>query len=76
MITLKVISNSFIQTDNYIAFGLSGSDSGIQMVGSDVTWTWMNNEGVHAEELDINAYSQVCILSYIPLSVAITTLHI
>ena len=29
------------------------------MVGSDVTWTWMNNEGVHAEELNINAYSQV-----------------
>lgn len=47
------------QTDNYIAFGLSGSDSGVQMVGSDVTWTWMNNEGVHAEELNINAYSQV-----------------
>ena len=49
----------FVQTDNYIAFGLSGSDSGVQMFGSDVTWTWMNNEGVHAEELDINAYSQV-----------------
>ena len=29
------------------------------MVGSDVTWTWMNNEGVHAQELNINAYSQV-----------------
>ena len=57
----KVIIKSFlsIQTDNYIAFGLSGSDSGVQMFGSDVTWTWMNNEGVHAEELDINAYSQV-----------------
>ena len=57
----KVIIKSFlfIQTDNYIAFGLSGSDSGVQMFGSDVTWTWMDNEGVHAEELDINAYSQV-----------------
>ena len=48
-----------LQTDNYIAFGLSGSDSGVQMVDSDVTWTWMNSEGVHAEELDINDYSQV-----------------
>ena len=54
----------FIQTDNYIAFGLSGSDSGVQMFGSDVTWTWMNNEGVHAEELDINAYSQVLYYSF------------
>lgn len=48
-----------MQTDNYIAFGLSGSESGISMVGSDVTWTWMDNGGVHAEELNINAYSQV-----------------
>ena len=62
----KVIIKSFlfIQTDNYIAFGLSGSDSGVQMFGSDVTWTWMNNEGVHAEELDINAYSQVLYYSF------------
>ena len=49
-----------MQTDNYIAFGLSGSESRISMVGSDVTWTWMDNGGVHAEELNINAYSQVC----------------
>lgn len=48
-----------MQTDNYIAFGLSGSESGISMVGSDVTWTWMDNQGVHAEELNINGYSQV-----------------
>ena len=37
-----------MQTDNYIAFGLSGSESRISMVGSDVTWTWMDNAGVHA----------------------------
>ncbi len=48
-----------MQIDNYIAFGLSGSESGISMPGSDVTWTWMDNKGVHAEELNINAYSQV-----------------
>ena len=53
-----------MQTDNYIAFGLSGSESGVSMFGSDVTWTWMNNEGVHAEELNINAYSQVNLAEY------------
>ena len=35
------------------------------MVDSDVTWTWMNSEGVHAEELDIDAYSQVTIINMI-----------
>lgn len=54
-----ILSYHTFQTDNYIAFGLSGSDNRVQMVGSDVTWTWMNNEGVHAEELNISAYSQV-----------------
>ena len=29
------------------------------MISSDVVWTWLNNEGVHADELNINAYSQV-----------------
>ena len=45
--------------NNYIAFGLSGSNTGIQMTGSDVTWTWLDNAGVHAQDLSVNAYSQV-----------------
>ena len=29
------------------------------MVGGDVTWTWLDNEGVHAQDLHLSAYSQV-----------------
>ena len=29
------------------------------MVGGDVTWTWLDNTGVHAGDLDLTAYSQV-----------------
>ena len=29
------------------------------MFGGDATWTWMDNEGVHAGDLDLNAYAQV-----------------
>ena len=43
------------------------------MFGSDVTWTWMNNEGVHAEELNINAYSQVQKIALIPQTNLLTT---
>ena len=47
------------QPNDFIAFGISGSDSGVQMFGGDVTWTWLDNEGVHAEDLDLSAYAQV-----------------
>ena len=34
------------------------------MVGGDVTWTWLDNEGVHAEDMHLSAYSQVkCVAS-------------
>ena len=29
------------------------------MVEGDVTWTWLDNEGVHAQDLHLSAYSQV-----------------
>ena len=29
------------------------------MFGGDVTWTWLDNEGVHAGDLDLSAYAQV-----------------
>ncbi len=29
------------------------------MVGGDVTWTWLDDEGVHAEDLDLTAREQV-----------------
>ena len=48
-----------LQSDHYIAFGISGSDSGVLMFGGDVTWTWLDNEGVHAGDLDLSAYAQV-----------------
>lgn len=48
-----------IQLDNYIAFGISGSDQTTLMFGGDATWTWMDNEGVHAGDLDLSAYAQV-----------------
>ena len=46
-------------TINYIAFGISGSDQAVLMVGGDVTWTWLDNEGVHAQDLHLSAYSPV-----------------
>ncbi len=52
-------ARTFSQPDHYIAFGISGSDSRVQMVGGDVTWTWLDDEGVHAEDLDLTAYEQV-----------------
>ncbi len=48
-----------LQPDNYAAFGISGSDTGVMMVGGDVTWTWLDNEGVHAQDLELTAYAQV-----------------
>ena len=48
-----------MQPDNYIAFGLSGSVNRVQMVRGDVTWTWLDSEGVHAQDLDLSAYAQV-----------------
>ena len=29
------------------------------MVRGDVTWTWLDSEGVHAGDLDLSAYAQV-----------------
>ncbi len=52
------------QPDNYIAFGISGSDTAVQMVGGDVTWTWLDDEGVHAQDLDLTAYAQVRDIPY------------
>jgi len=62
-------SNNFISIklcgcvlpDNYVAFGISGSDQAVLMVGGDVTWTWLDNEGVHAQDLHLSAYSQCLI---------------
>ncbi len=48
-----------MQDGQYVAFGLSGRNSGIQMFDSDAVWAWLDNSGVHAQELNINAYSQV-----------------
>ena len=49
----------FPQPGEYIAFGLSGSSTDALMPGSDVVWTWLDNSGVHAGQLDINRYAQV-----------------
>ena len=50
-----------MQPDNYIAFGLSGHVGRVQMVRGDVTWTWLDSEGVHAQDLDLSAYAQVSV---------------
>ena len=37
--------SSSTQPDNYVAFGISGSDQAVQMVGGDVTWAWLDTRG-------------------------------
>ena len=57
------------QPGEYIAFGLSGNPSGVLMLGSDVVWTWLDNSGVYAGQLDINRYAQVTELIHYHLHV-------
>lgn len=64
-----------LQPDNFIAFGLSGSAQRTQMVRGDATMTWLDNEGVHAQDLDLTAYSQVVMIVDILLS-SICSLHV
>jgi len=43
----------------YVAFGVSGSDQAVQMVEGYVMWTWLDNKGVHDQDLHLGAYSRV-----------------
>ncbi|XP_071947157.1 protein Skeletor, isoforms B/C-like isoform X2 [Antedon mediterranea] len=47
-----------VDTDTYMAFGLSGSDSMTSMVGSDVTVAWFDGTQGRAVDYNLNAYAQ------------------
>ena len=47
-----------LRTDQYMAFGLSGSANSINMVGGDVTVAWVDSEP-HAEDYFLERREQV-----------------
>ncbi|XP_072042772.1 protein Skeletor, isoforms B/C-like [Amphiura filiformis] len=61
--TINIALSGRIKPGNYLAFGLSGSDSTTRMVGSDVTVAWLNELGTEANAVDyyLSAYQQ-CVL--------------
>ena len=48
-----------VDAGDYIAFGLSGSDSAVQMVGADAVVTWHNSEGTGAVDYYLASRAQV-----------------
>ena len=48
-----------VDAGDYMAFGLSGSDSAVQMVGADAVVTWQDNEGTGAVDYYLSAQAQV-----------------
>ena len=57
-----------VDAGDYMAFGLSGSDSAVQMVGADAVVTWHDSEGTGAVDYYLSARAQVSggTVSYIP----------
>ncbi|XP_070540793.1 protein Skeletor, isoforms B/C-like isoform X1 [Ptychodera flava] len=48
-----------VDIDEYMAFGISGSDSTTAMIGADVTVTWNDRTaGIKAVDYDLNDYGQ------------------
>ena len=48
-----------VDASDYMAFGLSGSDSAVQMVGADAVVTWHDSEGAGAVDYYLSARAQV-----------------
>ena len=48
-----------VDAGDYMAFGLSGSDSAVQMVGADTVVTWHDSEGTGAIDYYLSARAQV-----------------
>ena len=48
-----------VDAGDYMAFGLSGSDSAVQMVGGDAVVTWHDSEGAGAVDYYLSARAQV-----------------
>ena len=48
-----------VDEDDYMAFGLSGSDSAVEMVGADAVVTWHDSEGTGAVDYYLSARAQV-----------------
>ena len=48
--------------DQYMAFGISGSDARTDMVGADVVVTWMNDDGPNAIDYYLTNRQQVRLL--------------
>ena len=48
-----------VDAGDYMAFGLSGSDSAVQMVGADAVVTWHDNKGTGAVDYYLSARAQV-----------------
>ena len=51
-----------VDAGDYMAFGLSSSDSAVQMVGADAVVTWHDSEGTGAVDYYLSARAQVRIL--------------
>ena len=46
--------------DQYMAFGISGSNTSTDMVGADVVVTWINDDGPSAIDYYLTERQQVC----------------
>lgn len=58
-ITLELIGR--VNLNEYMAFGISGSDTGTVMVGSDVTVAWIDSSTneARADDYHLSNYAQV-----------------
>ena len=45
--------------DQYMAFGISGSNTSTNMVGADVVVTWINDDGPNAIDYYLTSRQQV-----------------
>ena len=52
---------SLFPIDQYMAFGISGSNTSTNMVGADVVVTWINNDGPSAVDYYLTDRQQVCV---------------
>ena len=48
-----------VDEGDYMAFGISGSDSSVEMVGADAVVTWHDSEGTGAVDYYLSARAQV-----------------
>ena len=53
---------SFMPIDQYMAFGISGSNTSTNMVGADVVVTWINDDGPSAVDYYLTSRQLVKLL--------------